>query len=224
MECKVRFHPVSFSSNTNLWGLCVPWNSFTTQTCIATTSSRLFFGKQMVDEPWSEKSFALGSTASRESRVETSATKPITRFCWQAYCTLDIQPPRGSTSRKIVWGCAARFLKPLPYFRPKSVVCGIWDLTLKSIPYCWFSHDVTKTQTKKMSILPRFYFHDALEQLKTNFHTNFRFKRVLGFVIEYAWISKLLRDSAFTWRPRELLCRLKKWLNSGNFAIYTVHV
>ena len=51
---------------------------------------------------------------------------------------------------------------------------------------CWFSHDVTKIQTKKLSILPRFYFHDALEQLKTNCQTNFRFKRVLGFVIEYA--------------------------------------
>ena len=36
--------------------------------------------------------------------------------------------------------------------------------------YCWFSHDVTKIQTKKLSILPRFYFHDALEKLKTNFH------------------------------------------------------
>ena len=51
---------------------------------------------------------------------------------------------------------------------------------------CWFSHDVTKIQTKKLSILQRFYFHDALEQQKTNFHTNFCFKRVLGFVIEYA--------------------------------------
>ena len=51
---------------------------------------------------------------------------------------------------------------------------------------CWFSHDVTKIQTKKLSILPRFYFHDALEQLKTNFHINFRFQRVLGFVIEDA--------------------------------------
>ena len=64
--------------------------------------------------------------------------------------------------------------------------------------YCWFSHDVTKIQTKKLSILPRFYFHDALEQLKTNCQTNFRVKRVLGFVIEYALISKLLRDAAFT--------------------------
>ena len=63
---------------------------------------------------------------------------------------------------------------------------------------CWFSHDVTKIQTKKPSILPRFFFHDALEQLKTNFHTNFCLKRVLGFVIEYAWIFKLLRDAALT--------------------------
>ena len=75
---------------------------------------------------------------------------------------------------------------------------------------CWFSHDVTKIQTKKLSILARFYFHGALEQLKTNFHTNFRFKRVLGFVIEYSWLSKFLRDAAFTWRPRELSCRFKK--------------
>ena len=86
-----------------------------------------------------------------------------------------------------------------------------------NVPNRWFSHDFTKI--KKLSILPRFYFHDALEQLKTNFHTNFRLKRVLGFFIEYAWISKLLRDAAFTWRQRELSCRLKKWLISGNFAI-----
>ena len=38
----------------------------------------------------------------------------------------------------------------------------------------------------KLSILPRFYFHDVLEQLKTNFYKTFRFKMVLGFVIEYA--------------------------------------
>ena len=53
-------------------------------------------------------------------------------------------------------------------------------------PYCWFSRDVSKIQTTKLSIPPRFYFHDVLEQLKNNhFHTNFPFKRVLGFVIEY---------------------------------------
>ena len=57
---------------------------------------------------------------------------------------------------------------------------------LKPGLYCLY--DVTKIQTKKLSILPRFYFHDALEprELKTNFQTNFRFKRVLGFVIEYS--------------------------------------
>ena len=82
---------------------------------------------------------------------------------------------------------------------------------------CWFSHDVTKIQTTKLSILPRFYFHDVLEQLKTNFHTNFPFKRVLGFVIEYTWISKLLRDAAFTWRPIELSHRLKKMTYFRNF-------
>ena len=60
---------------------------------------------------------------------------------------------------------------------------NIWS---HRIMYCWFSHDVTKIQTTKLSIEPIFYFDDVLEQLKTNFHTNFRFKRVLGFVIEYA--------------------------------------
>ena len=82
-----------------------------------------------------------------------------------------------------------------------------------------FSHNVTKIQTTKLSILLRFYFHGVLEQLKTNFQANFRFKKVLGFVIEYAWISKLLRDAAFTWRPKELSFRIKKWLFSRNFAI-----
>ena len=34
--------------------------------------------------------------------------------------------------------------------------------------YCWFSHEVTKIQTTKLSMLLRFYFHVVLEQLKTN--------------------------------------------------------
>ena len=75
---------------------------------------------------------------------------------------------------------------------------GAWGVEAFFLSYCWFSHDVTKIQTTKLSILLRFYFHGVLEQLKTNFPTNFRFKRVLGFVIEYARISKLLRDAAFT--------------------------
>ena len=90
----------------------------------------------------------------------------------------------------------------------------LWISRILSIN-CWFSHDVTKIQTTKLSILLRFYFHGVLEELKTNFQTNFHFKRVLGFVSEYA----LLRDAAFTWRPRELSFTLKKWLFSRNFAI-----
>ena len=74
-------------------------------------------------------------------------------------------------------------------FDRQGPFCWGNDFNVKSLgklEYCWFSHNVTKIQTKKLSILPRFYFHDALEQLKTNFHTNFCFKRVLGFVIEDA--------------------------------------
>ena len=51
---------------------------------------------------------------------------------------------------------------------------------------CWFSHDVTKFQTSELLILPRFYFHDVLEQLKTNIQTNFHSDWVLGLVIDYA--------------------------------------
>ena len=82
------------------------------------------------------------------------------------------------------------------------------------VRYCWFSQDVTKIQTSKLSVLPRFYFHDVLKQLKTNFDTNFRFKRVLGFVIE----STLLLDAAFTLRPRELSHRLKKMTYFREFS------
>ena len=43
-------------------------------------------------------------------------------------------------------------------------------------------------------------------------------------MINYAWISKLLRDVAFTWRARELSCWLKEWIILGNLAIWTVHI
>ena len=72
--------PRKFSSNTDLWGISVSGNSFTTETCITTIGSRLSFGKRMADEWWGKKSFALGGTAFRESQVETSGRKPIVRF------------------------------------------------------------------------------------------------------------------------------------------------
>ena len=40
--------------------------------------------------------------------------------------------------------------------------------SIQSSFYCWFSLDVTKIQTKNYPILRRFYFHDALEKMKTN--------------------------------------------------------
>ena len=41
---------------------------------------------------------------------------------WSLICVLNTTKTPGGTSWKIGWGCAARFLKPLPYFRPKSVI------------------------------------------------------------------------------------------------------
>ena len=48
---------------------------------------------------------------------------------------------------------------------------SFWNFRLGQISYTivGFWHDVTKIQTKQRSILPRFYFHDALEQFNTNF-------------------------------------------------------
>ena len=52
----------------------------------------------------------------------------------------------------------------------------------------------------KGRILLKFYFYDVQEQLKFHIHTNFRSEWFHGCVIDYGWISKLLRDVAFTWR------------------------
>ena len=72
--------------------------------------------------------------------------------------------------------------------------------------YRWFSHDVTKIQTTKLSILLRFYLHDVLEQLKTNVHTNFHFKRVLGFVLEYLeFLSFCMKRLLHTTAERALM-------------------
>ena len=59
-------------------------------------------------------------------------------------------------------------------------------LVVSRMQYCWFSHDVTKIQTSELLILLRFYFHDVLEQLKTNRHTNVHSEWNLGLVIDYA--------------------------------------
>ena len=57
--------------------------------------------------------------------------------------------------------------------------------TLQSEPHTWFSHNVTKTQTKKLSVLPSFYFHVVLQHLNTFIQTNCRFKRPGCFVLRH---------------------------------------
>ena len=50
----------------------------------------------------------------------------------------------------------------------------------------WVARDVTKNQTKKLSILLSFYFHKVLQYLNTFAQTNFWFERVLRFAGEDA--------------------------------------
>ena len=85
--------------------------------------------------------------------------------------------------------------------------------------YSWFSHDVTKIQTKKLSLLLSFYCHLVLEHLKTFIQTNSQSERVLRFAIQDALISRLLRDAAFSWRPEKFLCLLKTLRILGDFAV-----
>ena len=35
----------------------------------------------------------------------------------------------------------------------------------QTVHYFWFAHDVTKNQTKKLSITLSFYFHEVLQHL-----------------------------------------------------------
>ena len=88
---------------------------------------------------------------------------------------------------------------------------------------CWFSHDITKIQTKKLSLLLSFYFHVVLYRAPLN-QTNFRFKMVLYFAIQDAWISRFLHDTALSWQLGKLLCGSKTLWILGDFAIYTVKI
>ena len=78
--------------------------------------------------------------------------------------------------------------------------------------YSRFSHDVTKIQTKKLSVLLSFFFYEALQHLNTLIYWNFWFERVPPFAIEGDWIFRLLRDAVFSGRPGKLICWLKTLL------------
>ena len=78
-----------------------------------------------------------------------------------------------------------------------------------SIQRSILGHDVTKIQTKKLSLLLSFYFHVIWQHLKTFQQTNFWFKRVLRFCDTGRLNSRLLRDAAFGWRPGKPLTWIK---------------
>ena len=57
---------------------------------------------------------------------------------------------------------------PGPNINPPKIPCRIFEPENSFQGFHMTS--LKKIQTKKLSILPRFYFYDALEQLKTTFH------------------------------------------------------
>ena len=67
-----------------------------------------------------------------------------------------------------------------------SAPYGVYNQMEQLLTYSWFSHDVTKIQTKELSLPLSFYYHVILEHLKTFIQTNFRLKRVLCFPIQDA--------------------------------------
>ena len=54
------------------------------------------------------------------------------------------------------------------HFVVLMVVSVSYENKIILLCYCWFSHDVTKIQTTKLSILPRFYFNDVLVRVAEN--------------------------------------------------------
>ena len=122
------------------------------------------------------------------------------------------------------WGCACQLLAnffPVSSNTPRSLCES--QLGPVFFPFLKKHFNVGNTiwgvftwghliQTKKLSILVSFYFHEVLQHLKTFIYSKFRFQRVLCFAIKDAWISRLLQDEAFSWRLGKLLCGLKSSL------------
>ena len=72
----------------------------------------------------------------------------------------------------------------------------------------WFEHDVTKNQTKTL----RFFWVSTFLGITAPKHlyvNKFLVRKGSSFCERDAWISRLLRDAAFSWRQGKLLCGLK---------------
>lgn len=65
------------------------------------------------------------------------------------------------------------------------------------------SHDVIKIKFQDIDLL-EFLLSWSMRGLKTYTFTNCHSERALRFVIRHAWISNLMSDAAFIWRPREI--------------------
>ena len=94
------------------------------------------------------------------------------------------------------------------------IQCNLWHLMhMTSL----------KIQTRELSILLNFYFYEILEQLKTNIETNFHVEMFFFSFCDsqYAWISTLLRDVAFTWRPIAAVMLVnKEWHLTDIFPVW----
>ena len=76
----------------------------------------------------------------------------------------------------------------------------LFTIYIYALIYSWFARHVNKYQTKKLSILPSFYFHEVLQ------HLNIFDKKIFGskgsFVLRERTLevpgSRLLLDAAFS--------------------------
>ena len=85
-------------------------------------------------------------------------------------------------------------IKQTQHYRHRENCLPLRDLMLnrRDASCTIIAHDVTKIQTTKPLILLLFYFNDVHIRAAENWcHTNFCPDWLLGFVIEYARISKL---------------------------------
>ena len=76
---------------------------------------------------------------------------------WTPICDPETAEKSRGTSRKIGWGCAARFLKTLRYFRPKSVIFTTlfqtWSPGARCVTGARETHTVVGVNIKREMVL-----------------------------------------------------------------------
>ena len=128
---------------------------------------------------------------------------PLRRgFCW-------VSPPKTSNNRKIesAWGTTLGM-------REKASLLSF------HIPSCPARFFFLIGLCEEEGFFWVSTFNEVLQHLNAFIQTNFLFERVLSFAKEDAWISRLLGDAAFSWRPGNLLCGLKTLPILKDFAIF----